>query len=259
MTPLKATTTSTEMERTSFLAPTPLGTLNLAPPGIRLKIYRELVAGGSARFLETSKAIYNEAIETLLQYGACPFPTSVPGCTEYFNHEDRRIDIAELERRLGITNMAVTLTRTGKPCVKRFRHYLTEFEDHEYCVRGFKLSSHTGPQKPFRILLDCNGNNLYRLETLLLVLRNDFSPDTKRALVERTSDSRQDHWRNALAALYSKEDEDLFFAYELVRTRYEWFFGPGRLVCDEEGTHSEFHPRAYYDKNGWRLPQSESG
>lgn len=167
--------------------------------------------------------------------------------------------MANLERRLGITNMAAIFTRTGKPCVKRFRQYLKEFEDREYCVRGFRLSSHTAPQKPFRILLDCNGNNLYHLETLLLIIRNDFSADTKRALAERTSDSRQHHWRNALAALYSKEDEDLFFAYELVRIRYEWFFGPGTLVCDEEGTHLAFRPRAYYDENGWRLPKSESG
>lgn len=79
MTPFKAMTTSTEMERTSFLAPTPLGTLNLAPPGIRLKIYRELVAAGSVRFLETSETTYNEAIDALLHYGACPFPISVPG------------------------------------------------------------------------------------------------------------------------------------------------------------------------------------
>lgn len=250
-------TTPTKMERT----PTPLGILNLAPPVIRLKIYRELVAAGSVRFLESSKDIYNEAIETLLQYGACPFPTSVPGCIEYFHHGNRRKDIAELERRLGITNMAATFTRTGKPCVKRFRQYLKEFEGRKYCVRGFRMSNHTAPQKPFRVLLDSNGHNLYRLETLLLVIRIDFSAaETKRTLVEQTSDSRPHRWRNALAALHNKEDEDLFFAYELVRLRYEWFFGPGRLVCDdEEGAHLEFHPRAHYDKNGWRLPQSESG
>lgn len=97
MTPLNVTTTSTEIERASFLAPTPLGILNLAPPGIRLKIHWELVIVGSVRFLETSKAIYSEVIDTILQYGACPFPISVPGCIEYFHYEDRRIGIANLE------------------------------------------------------------------------------------------------------------------------------------------------------------------
>lgn len=259
MTPPRATTTSTEVERASFLAPTPLGILNLVPPGVRQRIYREVITAGFVRFLETSKAIYNEAIDILLQYGACPFPSSVPGCSESFHHGDRRKDVAELEKRLGIVDMAATCTRTGKPCVKRFRQYLKDFEGHEYCIRGFKLSSRTASQKPHRILLDCNGNNLYRLKRLLLVIRGDFSAETKRALMEQPSGSWQHHWRDALAALHSKEDEDLFFAYELLRIRYEWSFGPGSLVCDEEGAHLAFRPRAHYDKNGWRLPMAESG
>lgn len=107
--------------------------------------------------------------------------------------------------------------------------------------------SHTAPQKPYRILLDCNGNNLYRLETLLLVIRNDCSADTRRTLGERPFGLRQHRWRDVLATLYSKEDKDLFFTFELVRITYETFFGPGRLVCEEEGTYSIFHPRAYHD------------
>ena len=85
-------------------------------------------------------------------------------------------------------------------------------------------------------------------EVVNLAIANDYPPDDVRRKKARKLDSKPDPRRNIKAAMHStmhsKENLAILFAYEQARVALERTLGPAELICDQKGTHTEFHPRA---------------
>ena len=227
-------------------APTPFGILVLAPPEIRLQIYRYLFAAKSVQFLETSKTIYNEAIDILRQEGVCSLEfkiVNVWGSLGVFPSRISADTILNLEIRLDVTWLHLDLM--VRCCIDKFNDWLPEFIDCQRLLYGYKAPAHAIPRKSCKILLDLHyswrGNLpsssfeiircLVGFETLVLAIANDYE--------------RPDPRRNVRLAMHNKENKIIPDAYENAKKALEPSLGPAKWISDEKGTHMEFHPRAY--------------
>ena len=241
----------------------PFGTLGLIPPELRVEIYQELVAEESVRFLETSKAIYNEAIDIFLQEGVCRLEFNKHKSLKIFPGQDCAKTIRNLVVRLDLTHFLHTAPNKVSTCIKIFNKWLTR------CLQcgNSPQSSHPPaplvPRKSCEILLDCSLDLdatrlpystfdkmrfLTSFETVVFAVacKGGFNPQTKYVRMQRVHDPRPDPRRQMHYLMHTKaRNEDMVSTYEQAREALEPTLGPAERICDEYGEHLEFHPRAY--------------
>ena len=236
--------------------PTPFGLLFLVPPEIRLKIYRELITAGSVGFLETSKAVHNEAIDILLQERICKLEFNVEKPCHIFPSQESANTILNLEIRLNLTDRPPRELELSRICISGFNNWLDRISGGAYGPHDYQAPTHPTCRKVCKILLDCDPGfegylpaHIFEImrfftgfETLVLAIDNYYVDSTHR-MRQRTYDPRSDPRRNMESATHSKGNVDTQLAYQTARDALEPTLGPAEWVCDEEGAHLEFHPR----------------
>lgn len=230
---------------------TPMGTLSLGPPEIRLEIYRNLITAGSVRFLETSKAVYNEAIDVLLEEGICKLEFNICKCSNIYPETDSMKTIPNLVIRFN--DISRGLPGNTGTFNNDMNSWLTSLNDRPLAPVNPQL------RKSCKILLDYHSNFEGRIlksffheirlilsfETIVLAIASDYTLETKRQLRERMFNPHPDPRRDISSAMHSKENKDTLRAYQTARVALEPTLGPAEWVCDEKGAHLVFHPQAF--------------
>ncbi|KAL9131934.1 MAG: hypothetical protein Q9175_006649 [Cornicularia normoerica] len=248
------------------LTATPFGTLFLVPPEVRVKIYRDLIALGAVRLFETSKAVYNEAIDILHQEGVCKLEFNGCKLSKIFPSGDSAKTILNLEIRLDLTNKFLTPPQPNSTCncITTFNSWLTAFIGCTVTFRGRQPPIHPTPRHCCKILLDYNPGfsgthlkntfdlmkHLTGFKTLVLAITNDYPPYTTRRLMERMYDPRPSPQRDMESAMHSKANKDTLNAYRTARKALAPTLGPAEWVSNKKGSHLEFHPRAHNGGDG---------
>ncbi|KAF6220752.1 hypothetical protein HO133_003186 [Letharia lupina] len=241
------------------LTAAPFGTLTLVPPEIREQIYLDLIAAGSVRFLESSKAFHNEALDILHQKGVCRLEFNIFKPRDIFPSQQFSKPILNLEIRLDLTDFVLRVPQPSNTCINKFNEWLTQSMDCVDTSRGLLPPTHPTPRKCCKILLDCNPGfsgwipkftfdfmkSLTGFKALVLAVANDYPGERKRRMVERMYDPRPNPQRDMESAMHSKENEDTLHVYETAMKALEPTLGPAEWVSDEKGAHLEFHPRAH--------------
>ena len=237
--------------------PTRFGMLFFVPPEIRQEIYRDLIAAGSVRFLETSKAVHSEAIDTFLQEAVCRLEFNICKPLLIYPGRESSNTILNLEILLNMNDMTHDSLQSNEACFKRFNEWWTLISGGRYSPRGFVAPIQSTPRKSCKIVLEnysrFHGHVprstfvamrfLTDFETVVLAIAGDHTPETKRQMVERIYDPRPDPQRNVASAMHNKVNTDTFFVYQIAGVALEPTLGPVKWITNEKGAHLNFHPR----------------
>ena len=245
-----------KIEPTTSPTPTAFGMLSRIPPEIRLKIYHELVLGGSVRFLESSKAIHGEAIEVLLRGGVCRL--------EFNDYKLLNTFLSAYWSRSTIMNFEIRLVlkrpyRVTCECIKRFNEWMTVFLHCVYTKDVLEPRHESTRRKSCKILLDCHKTffphlpeptfNLIRFmdgfEVLALAIADDYPAESIAGMRDRLEDPEPFTFHRMQVAMHRQPSWNAKELYELAKEALQPTLGAGDFICDGKGAHLEFHPRDY--------------
>ena len=238
-----------KIEPTTSPTPTAFGMLSRIPPEIRLKIYHELVLGGSVRFLESSKAIHCEAIEVLLQKGVCRLEFNDYKPLDGQPHPYCCNTIMNLEIRFVLRCNDNGISRQS---IRRFKQWLAVSLNNKFTPDGLQPRTEPTTQSSCKISINCDKYFFFLVmphtiavmapmndfEVLTVAIADDYPAELKPELYAGFEDSKRDRLRNLTFALQQK-------AYERATRDLLPRLGPAQLICDGNGGHLEFHPRAH--------------